>query len=103
MDESATLSTRRGAGEVPMSGAIALAKAIRALRLDKPIKSSRPGAAEITSSDQVAFVLADGGQANPGHAVLRLHPEADRSIAKQLREKLMHSFEPYRSWLSRIG
>ena len=85
--------------QTPKCFAVVKAINLRKIRFDKDETGRRGGGKHlICSSDQIVFILADGGDNNPYHAIARLHEKIDRSLYKKLLEPLMAAFTPFSEW-----
>jgi hypothetical protein len=82
--------------KVQQSKGVAIAKVgcLRQIRFDTTQEVKRNKLTEtISPSEQLVFILADGGQDNPYHAVVRLHKKIDRILHKKVVESLeQHSY-----------
>jgi hypothetical protein len=83
----------------PMGAAVAVAGDLRGKRLLAPMENTHKVA--IDAAQQIAFVLADGGTSNPGHAVMRFHPATDRVIHNKIVERVLEAFIAFSAWESR--
>lgn len=63
----------------PHGAALALVKDLREIRIEQ-------------IEGQVVFVLPDGSNAEPGHAVIRLRPELPDGLRRKIRERIIAAF-----------
>ncbi len=93
------LTLSEAKSQTPKRFAVAKAINLRNIRFNEDETGRRGGGKHlICSSDQIVFILADGGDNNPYHAIVRLHEKIDRSLYKKLLEPLMAAFTPFSEW-----
>jgi hypothetical protein len=90
-------SEKIGRGLIPKGFAIAKVKELRQMRFETD-EFVKKGAETIFLSEQIVFVLADGGPDKLHHSVMRLHEKIDRPLYKKLVARLRFAFRPVSAW-----
>lgn len=82
---SASLAAQK-AGREPRGAALARAQSLRKIRIPQ-------------FDGQVVFILPDGSPGDPGHTVVRIHPEISGGLRKKVREQIVKLFQETRIFM----